>query len=321
MRSSSLIFLVIVIIWAAYLLQHWVRRRDYLATARSVDRFSEGIRVLERRPTAAHGTAEDEPVEHGTVLAAATASPSAQPRSGSAMTPDDQARPPARTAPAAAHPSDRGEPEGVQPRQVRAGALLATVAMFVLVVVLTPFGVTPWWSPLVMLVGLGGVVAWLRSAAVRSTATPARVEPQARPRPQRAPAPRSAAVEREVYDVSPPSEQVVASTATTSEDETVAAPLEPGAWQPVDVPPPTYTMKAKAERPEPAPAEQAEEQVFDGREAAAEPQAPAAAAPATQEPAGAAQVSYADMPVEDLPFDGLALDEELEDLPPVHRAG
>ena len=47
--ASSLIFLVIVAIWVAYLVQHWVRRREHLATARSVDKFSEAMRVLERR--------------------------------------------------------------------------------------------------------------------------------------------------------------------------------------------------------------------------------------------------------------------------------
>jgi hypothetical protein len=46
---SSLIFLAIIAIWAAYLLGHWVRRRDQIATARSIDRFSEAMRVLERR--------------------------------------------------------------------------------------------------------------------------------------------------------------------------------------------------------------------------------------------------------------------------------
>ncbi len=49
MQLSSLIFLVIVAIWAAYLIQHWVRRREHVATVRSVDRFSEAMRVLERR--------------------------------------------------------------------------------------------------------------------------------------------------------------------------------------------------------------------------------------------------------------------------------
>ncbi|RIK17659.1 MAG: hypothetical protein DCC50_01075 [Acidobacteria bacterium] len=46
---SSFVFVVIVAVWAVYLVQHWVRRRDHLATARSVDRFSEAMRVLERR--------------------------------------------------------------------------------------------------------------------------------------------------------------------------------------------------------------------------------------------------------------------------------
>ncbi|MBA2696506.1 MAG: hypothetical protein H0U62_11870, partial [Actinobacteria bacterium] len=52
MPPSSLIFVVILAVWAAYLMQHWVRRRDHIATARSVDRFSEAMRVLERRQRA-----------------------------------------------------------------------------------------------------------------------------------------------------------------------------------------------------------------------------------------------------------------------------
>ena len=46
---SSLIFLVLLGIWAAYFVQYWVRRRDHLATARSVEQFSAAMRVLERR--------------------------------------------------------------------------------------------------------------------------------------------------------------------------------------------------------------------------------------------------------------------------------
>ncbi|GAA4397208.1 hypothetical protein GCM10023168_01940 [Fodinibacter luteus] len=50
MRSpSSLIFIVLLGIWAAYFAQYWVRRRDHLATARSVEQFTEAMRVLERR--------------------------------------------------------------------------------------------------------------------------------------------------------------------------------------------------------------------------------------------------------------------------------
>lgn len=76
-----------------------------------------------------------------------------------------------------------------------------------------------------------------------------------------------------------------------------ATPAAAGTWQPVDVPPPTYTMKAKA------------------------PQSPRSGQssdrPATRverRHAGAASPAIAD-----LPFDGnaLALDEEFEDLPAV----
>ena len=68
-------------------------------------------------------------------------------------------------------------------------------------------------------------------------------------------------------------------------DVETGAELEPGTWAPVPVPPPTYTLKARAPR--------------------------------------AAGGAAAPVAVEDLPFDGhaLALDEEFEELPSVHRVG
>ncbi|GAA2473854.1 hypothetical protein [Terrabacter carboxydivorans] len=50
MPVSSLIFVVIVAIWAAYLVQHWARRREDAAATRSVDGFTQAMRVLEKRP-------------------------------------------------------------------------------------------------------------------------------------------------------------------------------------------------------------------------------------------------------------------------------
>ena len=38
---SSLIFLVLLGVWAAYFVQYWIRRRDHLSTARSVEQFTE----------------------------------------------------------------------------------------------------------------------------------------------------------------------------------------------------------------------------------------------------------------------------------------
>lgn len=46
---SSLIFVVVLLIWATYLSLHVARRREQLSTARSVDRFSAHMRVLQRR--------------------------------------------------------------------------------------------------------------------------------------------------------------------------------------------------------------------------------------------------------------------------------
>lgn len=50
MPVSSLVFVVIVAIWAAYLVQHWARRREDAAATRSMEDFSEAMRVLEKRP-------------------------------------------------------------------------------------------------------------------------------------------------------------------------------------------------------------------------------------------------------------------------------
>lgn len=49
MAPSSLIFVVIVGVWAAFFVQYWIRRREHIATARSVDAFTETMRVLKVR--------------------------------------------------------------------------------------------------------------------------------------------------------------------------------------------------------------------------------------------------------------------------------
>ncbi len=38
--GTGIVFVVLVAIWAAYFLQYWSRRREHLATARSVEAFS-----------------------------------------------------------------------------------------------------------------------------------------------------------------------------------------------------------------------------------------------------------------------------------------
>ncbi|HST81685.1 MAG TPA: hypothetical protein VLL08_08130 [Kineosporiaceae bacterium] len=50
MDLSSLVFVAIIGVWAAYLVPHWLSRRDDLSQSRTTDRFSGGLRVLQRRP-------------------------------------------------------------------------------------------------------------------------------------------------------------------------------------------------------------------------------------------------------------------------------
>lgn len=213
---------------------------------------------------------------------------------------------------------------GLNSRQVRAGALLGSVGLLVLSVLLAPFGIAPWWSPVLWLLVTAGVVAWLRKSALEARAArpshhqpvhhdapvhePVRHEPvrhEARVPQQRrsgldvaAPAPVVAAREsffdgQAATSPQPTTEQLRVTRPTESSTASTASTAEPadGSWAPVAVPPPTYTLKAKASRPavEPAPT------------------------------SGGLAAAYE--PVDQLPFDGLALDEDLEELPSVYRAG
>ncbi|MGB7449165.1 MAG: hypothetical protein WA892_08575, partial [Ornithinimicrobium sp.] len=151
MLPSSLIFAVILAVWAAYLMQHWVRRRDHIATARSVDRFSEAMRVLERRQ---HSPRLDlsEPVAPSYALSPARpASPEVmvkravpgparqvvqQPRVGGASASEPAS--PSRSPQRAAGPAGSAHVRGL--------ALLAAAAVMVTGTALGMVGVLPWWT-------------------------------------------------------------------------------------------------------------------------------------------------------------------------------
>ncbi|HSF98144.1 MAG TPA: hypothetical protein VLA55_05590, partial [Ornithinibacter sp.] len=148
---SSLIFILLLGIWAAFFVQYWVRRRDHLATARSVDQFSAAMRVLERRDTAA-------PV-------APTASPQAAPRAYPVH--------PARAARAGGSPvvTARVAPvrvarPHVRPsRRIRGITLLAAAAALLVVVPLVVLSFLPPWALAAATVVLGAALAWVRSGA------------------------------------------------------------------------------------------------------------------------------------------------------------
>ena len=151
MQPSSLVFLVIIAIWAAYFIQHWVRRREHLATARSVDRFSESMRVL----------------EHRAALPVADLS-APQPRSY-AVSPARPARPEvvvkrAGRAPETVEDTSAPERPSVAPsRRVRGLTLLGSLASVLVFIVLAAVGVLPWLAVLPPVVAVGGALAWVRS--------------------------------------------------------------------------------------------------------------------------------------------------------------
>lgn len=369
MTPSSLIFFVIITVWAVYVVQHWIRRRDHVATARSVDRFSEAMRVLERRRVLpqmnvaapqrqSYAVGLSRPAHPDVVVKRAQprltvvgdAATTAGPTANTGPTP---AAPPTRSS--AAAPQRRGATSTgrtvtasaplLTPARTRALALVIGAVLLVAGIALAVTGT--WWAAPAGVAAFGAALGYVRFSVARArrrSTSPVRHpsrRPQVTPRPERrraqaAPAATRRPVRRAsgaarltgapvaaarvrgsapIYQAAPVAAQAtvtVAAAATVAaapsrtrdalydveaveasvpaadldpRQEAPAAQLEPGTWQPVPVPPPTYTLKARAPR---------------ARDRAA-----------------------ADTPVEDLPFDGnaLALDEEFEDLPAVHHVG
>ena len=262
-QPSGLIFLVIIAIWATYLLQHWVRRRDHLATARSVDRFSDAMRVLERRtPLPEFDLSAPQPRSYAV-------SPARPSRSEVVVKHVQPPNPKVSTRPAAAVRPTRTFRvlAGVSARRVRGLSFLASLLLVVVVPPLAALSILPWWGLGVAVAVLMADFAWLRHAAVAERAagrvkasahrTRAAAGRTARPagssaRPAKhAPVLPSAPAQPVVADM------VAGGVAGVAEvPELVESPSEADltGWAPVPVPPPTYTLKAKAERPEPAPA-------------------------------------------------------------------
>jgi hypothetical protein len=262
-QPSGLIFLVIIAIWATYLLQHWVRRREHLATARSVDRFSDAMRVLDRRvplpeldlsgPPRSYVVSPARPSRPEVAVKRIQAPAFPSPTVSVSPRPATQVR------------ANRGfrTLAGISARRVRGLSLLVSVVVVVIVAPLAALSILTWWSfPLAVAV-LAADLAMLRHAAVAERSArrvkgsahraKAAVRRTATPAPWAAsPATQSGA------RPSLQSEPLIAASVAVGAGvvEPAESPVEAdlSGWAPVPVPPPTYTLKAKAERPEPAPA-------------------------------------------------------------------
>lgn len=317
--ASSLIFFVIIAVWAATMLKHWVRRREDLVTARTVDRFSDAMRMLERRaPVTADVAAQaHEPKrailrpQGGSRTSARTAQ--ATPAQGATIVSTAVEAP---ATPVRAGRVTRGGSALTSPK-VKVAALFGAFGFLVVTAVLAPFTAVPAWMPLLGLIATAGVVVWLRRSAIAERSARQVVRPVGATAPTMQPRVRGASrvesdevagatrVDAEpVTERSPlvavlPERETTRETVFDQEPDAITRAesevFDAAAWAPVEVPRPTYTMKAKAERG---------------------PVAPAATVDAL--PLAA---RYENTPVEELPFDGMALDEDYDELPQVYRAG
>ncbi len=219
MAPNGLIFLVVVAIWAAYLVQYWIRRRDHRATARSMDRFSESMRVLARRSALPQSSPEtgtarsyavsptrsmrplvlvkraDATTSSGLVANQVVGSAGSTPRGAAPLrpTPGDggSGRAPRSAVPATSvrHATASA---GV-PQRVRGLLLVALLTVLLAVTVLAALGTLLWWAPLAALVAPAGALGWVRAGTRRRLAARTRRPRKAsvrlraaRPRPARA---------------------------------------------------------------------------------------------------------------------------------------
>jgi hypothetical protein len=306
-QPSSLVFLVLFAIWAVYLLQHWVRRREYLATAKSVDRFSAAMRVLERR----------HPLPQGDLTAPGTRSYDVSPaRPSRPEVVAKRAQPPRPDVPT--EPSAAVRPTRffhflarMSARRLRGFSLLASFFVALCVSALAAFSVLPAWSVLAVLAVVVADLMWLRHVAVAQAAHGRQADraSQETDEPQEqgsfsghgeraAPsdvgsgvdvradsdsdwdwrsrsdsrsddgsqAPFDGEAETLVGSASrsqagygaDPTLAIPVSAAELAESAEIPAYVDPSSWAPVPVPPPTYTLKAKAAEPIILPAELAE---------------------------------------------------------------
>lgn len=134
MDLSGIIFVVLALAWAFYLIPKAVKHHEDVARSRSVDRFSTAMRVLARR----------EPADRGNARMVVTPARSAE----RMLLPQ---RPAAETEKAAAPRAQASSP-AARRAAARAAArrrrrvLLVLVAADLVLVGLSAFALTPWWS-------------------------------------------------------------------------------------------------------------------------------------------------------------------------------
>jgi hypothetical protein len=237
---SAVIYAAIVVMWAIVLVPMWLRRHDAATEAKSVDRFSTAMRTLSRRTHATPGRRYVVmPRREAGTLSVHVSGASAQQRAHGSRRP---------SAPAA----QRSRASLVARRR---RALLVLASVVVLTFPLAVAGVISWPLQLVLDLVLGAFVAHLRAQA-RRTAVVSRRRRRATAAPARASAPRPMPMPAREPAAPVVVPETIAATVTTDVAVAMDVAAESGGaevtWEPIPVPPPTYTLKPAAPPAAPA---------------------------------------------------------------------
>lgn len=219
MDLSALIFVALAVAWAVYLIPKALKHHDDVIRSRSVDRFSDTMRVLARR----------EPVSRGSARLVVTPG-------RPASTPVVATK---GASPTAAPASSRRQSSAAAARR-RLRVVVSILALNVVVLALAGLGVVAWWY---VAVTAGALVSWLTACrlmvkqerAVRSSdQSPVLVD------------------EIESVDsdgeIQATQEIAVTDAAPVAPVDRAAVPVDPDSWDPVPVTLPTYVTKPAATR-------------------------------------------------------------------------
>lgn len=292
--GSGVIYGAIVAVWAAVLVPMWLRRHDEATETRSVDRFSRAMRILSRREHVGDQRYVVMPARTSNSTGAVLSGPPGPWQSPRSARPAGPAR--STGAGRQTRSARPGTPRGSADRARRASlaarrrrVLLGLLALTVLGSLLALVAGISWLVPLLGLLLLAGYLVHLRLQARRQVEITRR----------RARAARSADARMRRLDsagrlVSTRMERLRGQTSATDAQPTAEAePFEPfaptaeepGGWQPVPVPLPTYVTKPKALRTS-RPIDLSGPQVSSAGRTMVEPEPSTEARPEDAEPTG-----------------------------------
>jgi ABC-type multidrug transport system fused ATPase/permease subunit len=233
--GSGLLYAGLIVIWGVYFIPRWLRRHDELSESRSIEKFDNAMRILSRR--------EATPDRRYVVMPPRPAEPH-RPRESPATS--RTGRPAARTS----RPVTPVSSVTFRRRRILAGLLLVTLVVSVLV----PLTVVPWWAPVL---AVTVVVAYLVHCRLQArtrhqvTRTRAAVQKRSMSRLMRFDAiERLMTVRREMAEERVEEERrwqeaEAAEARLREEEERHRVEAEAG-WSPVPVPLPTYVSKPVA---------------------------------------------------------------------------